>query len=225
MLRSLSIRNYALIDSLDVEFPGGLIVISGETGAGKSILIGSVNAALGQKTSKDVIRYGADYCAVELVFTELPDKTTEALREQDIYTDDGELVISRKITAAGKSICKINGETVSLEELKNCSSLLLDIHGQNEHHSLLKSSSHCRIIDKFAGDEVAALLAELKIKYGELTQVRREKDEALSIGTTKDTDVNYLEFAAGEIEAAKLKPGEDDELEEKVDHIIIEGRK
>ncbi len=214
MLGRLFVKNYAIIDESEVNFKDKLNILTGETGAGKSILIGSVNAALGQKTSKDVIRYGADYCAVELVFCNLSDKTVSELKEYDIYPDDGEIVISRKITTAGKSICKINGETVSLEELKNCSSLLLDIHGQNEHHSLLKASSHCKIIDKFAGDEVAGLLSELKVKYGELLSVQKEKAEAMSVGTTKETDVDYLEYAANEIEAANLIPSEDVQLEE-----------
>lgn len=214
MLSRLFVKNYAIIDESEVIFKDKLNILTGETGAGKSILIGSVNAALGQKTSRDVIRYGADYCAVELVFNNLSKKITDSLNELDIYPDEGEIIISRKITSAGKSICKINGETVSLEELKNCSSLLLDIHGQNEHHSLLKNSSHVKIVDKFAGEEVAALLSELSAKYSELVDIRKEKDEALKIGQTKETDVAYLEFAANEIESAKLVEGEDEELED-----------
>jgi DNA repair protein RecN (Recombination protein N) len=214
MLSRLFVKNYAIIDKTEIEFKNGLNILTGETGAGKSILIGSVNAALGEKVSRDVIRYGADYALIELTFDRISQRTCEALKEFDIFPDDGEILISRKITAAGKSICKINGETVTLEELKNCSSLLLDIHGQNEHHSLLKASSHIKILDKFAGSENDKLLADLKIKYDDWSKTVKELDQALNTNVTKDTDGSYLEFALNEIRKAELKVGEDEELEE-----------
>ncbi len=214
MLSRLFVKNYAIIDETEIELRKGLNILTGETGAGKSILIGSVNAALGEKVSRDVIRYGADYALIELTFTDIPQRTADGLKEYDIYPDDGEILISRKITANGKSICKINGETVSLEELKNCSSLLLDIHGQNEHHSLLKASSHIRILDQFAGDENDKLLAELKERYAEWNTTHKELDAALNTDMSKDTDSGYLEYALNEIRSAALKDGEDEELEE-----------
>ena len=213
MLSRLFVKNYAIIDESEVIFKDKLNILTGETGAGKSILIGSVNAALGQRTSKDVIRHGADYCTVELVFSGLPERTTIALSALDIFPDDGEIVISRKITNAGKSICKINGETVSLEELKNCSSLLLDIHGQNENHSLLKNSNHLKLIDKFTGEEASDLLLTLKERYAAYSEVKKEIRDVEALGNSKDTDVNYLEYALNEIEAAKPEVGEDEELE------------
>ncbi|MCR5824724.1 MAG: DNA repair protein RecN [Lachnospiraceae bacterium] len=214
MLSRLFVKNYAIIDETEIEFQNRLNILTGETGAGKSILIGSVNAALGEKVSKDTIRYGADYALIELNFTDIPERTADELKELDIYPDDGEILISRKITAAGKSICKINGETVSLEELKNCSSLLLDIHGQNEHHSLLKSSSHIKILDKFAGAEEEKLLSLLKTDYDAWYKTSKELEAALATDVSKDTDSGYLEFAKNEIRSAELKPGEDAELEE-----------
>ncbi len=214
MLSRLFVKNYAIIDETEIEFQNRLNILTGETGAGKSILIGSVNAALGEKVSKDTIRYGADYALIELNFTDIPERTAAELKELDIYPDDGEILISRKITAAGKSICKINGETVSLEELKNCSSLLLDIHGQNEHHSLLKSSSHIKILDKFAGAEEEKLLSLLKTDYDAWYKTSKELEAALATDVSKDTDSGYLEFAKNEIRSADLKPGEDAELEE-----------
>ncbi len=213
MLSRLFVKNYAIIDESEVLFKDKLNILTGETGAGKSILIGSVNAALGAKTGKDVIRRGADYCTVELVFTNLPERTLKELKDEDIFPDDGEIILSRKITSAGKSICKINGETVSLEELKNCSSLLLDIHGQNEQHSLLKSGSHLKIIDRFAGLEAEKLIARVKDKYEEYHAFEKELKAIEEAGNDKDNDVSYLEYAANEIEAAKLVPGEDEELE------------
>ncbi|MCR5584763.1 MAG: DNA repair protein RecN [Lachnospiraceae bacterium] len=214
MLSRLFVKNYAIIDETEIEFKNGLNILTGETGAGKSILIGSVNAALGEKVSRDIIRYGADYALIELTFTAVPEKTCEELKERDIYPDDGEILISRKITAAGKSICKINGETVTLEELKNCSSLLLDIHGQNEHHSLLKASSHIKLLDKFAGSENDKLLSEMKNEYELWNKTSKELESALSTDISKDTDSTYLEFAINEIDTAALKEGEDVELEE-----------
>ncbi len=214
MLSRLFVKNYAIIDETEIEFKNRLNILTGETGAGKSILIGSVNAALGERVSRDMIRYGADYALIELTFTDIPDKTVEELKRLDIFPDDGEILISRKITAAGKSICKINGETVSLEELKNCSSLLLDIHGQNEHHSLLKASSHIKILDKFAGAENEKLLSELKNEYETWNRTEKELESALNTDITKDTDTTYLEFALNEIKKAELKIGEDEELEE-----------
>ncbi len=214
MLSRLFVKNYAIIDETEIEFKNGLNILTGETGAGKSILIGSVNAALGEKVSKDMIRYGADYALIELTFTDIGEKTCEALKELDIFPDDGEILISRKITAAGKSICKINGETVILEELKNCSSLLLDIHGQNEHHSLLKASSHIKILDKFTGSECEDLIAVLKNKYDVWNKTLKELNNALNTDAGKDTDGAYLEFALNEIKRADLKVGEDSELED-----------
>ncbi len=214
MLSRLFVRNYAIIDESEIEFKDRLNILTGETGAGKSILIGSVNAALGEKVSRDMIRYGADHALIELDFTDIPEKTAQALKEHDIYPEDGEILISRKITASGKSICRINGETVTLEELKNCSSLLLDIHGQNEHHSLLKASSHIKILDQFAGPENDRLLGELKKEYDIWNRTAQELEAAMNTDNTKDTDSGYLEYALNEIRAAALKTGEDEELED-----------
>ena len=214
MLSRLFVRNYAIIDESEIEFKNRLNILTGETGAGKSILIGSVNAALGEKVSRDMIRYGADHALIELDFTDIPEKTAQALKEHDIYPEDGEILISRKITASGKSICRINGETVTLEELKSCSSLLLDIHGQNEHHSLLKASSHIKILDQFAGPENDRLLGELKTEYDIWNRTAQELEAALNTDNTKDTDSGYLEYALNEIRAAALKTGEDKELED-----------
>ncbi len=214
MLSRLFVRNYAIIDESEIEFKDRLNILTGETGAGKSILIGSVNAALGEKVSRDMIRYGADHALIELDFTDIPEKTAQALKEHDIYPEDGEILISRKITASGKSICRINGETVTLEELKSCSSLLLDIHGQNEHHSLLKASSHIKILDQFAGPENDRLLGELKKEYDIWNRTAQELEAAMNTDNTKDTDSGYLEYALNEIRAAALKTGEDEELED-----------
>ncbi len=212
MLSRLFVKNFAIIDETDVEFKEKLNILTGETGAGKSILIGSVNAALGEKTSKDIIRYGADYALVELDFTGITDEVKAMLSENDIYPDEDEIHISRKITKEGKSICRINGETVSISELKKCSALLIDIHGQNEHQSLLKASAHVGVIDKYAGDELKPYLEELKTEYENWNKVKKEIAYEKESAGKEDNDAGYLEFAINEIKSAALKQGEDEEL-------------
>ena len=129
MLLHLHVKNLALIDEAEVDFTEGLNILTGETGAGKSILIGSINLALGQKASKSMIREHAEYAFVELVF-EAGERTAEKLKQMDIFPDDGQVIISRKLTG-NRSICKINGETCTVSMVKQAAFYLLDIHGQH----------------------------------------------------------------------------------------------
>ncbi len=214
MLNRLYVKNYAIIDETEVYFNDGLNILTGETGAGKSILIGSVNAALGAKTSRDVIRYGADYALIELGFNGLSDTLVKKLSDRDIFPDDGEIVISRKLTAAGKSICKINGETVTLENMREISGMLLDIHGQNEHQSLYRTASHIGFLDRYAGAEVQKKTEALSVQYKKWNEIKKELDAALDEASSKDRDLGYLEYASDEIEKAELVIGEDAKLEE-----------
>ena len=136
MLLNLHVKNLALIKEVDVDFTNGLVVLTGETGAGKSLILGSVNIALGKKVEKDIIRKGAEYALVELTFC-IDSRLKEKLEQYDVYPEDENIiVVSRKITY-GRSVSKINGETVSLTTLKNVMDLLIDIHGQHDHQSLL----------------------------------------------------------------------------------------
>ena len=128
-------KNFAIIDETEVDFREHLNIMTGETGAGKSILIDSVNAAIGGKVSKDIIRRGADYALVELTFEHLDSTIVEVLEEKEITPEDGTLVLSRKIMESGKSVCKINGETVTAAILKEVAGYLIDIHGQQEHQA------------------------------------------------------------------------------------------
>ena len=147
MLLELHVKNLALIEAADVELEDGLNILTGETG--KSIMIGSVNLALGQKASREMIRNGAEYAYVELVFSVDPEKE-EALRALDVVPDEnGILIISRKIMAS-RSLSRINDETVTAAKLKQVTSLLIDIHGQHEHQSLLHASKHLEILDTYA---------------------------------------------------------------------------
>ena len=141
MLQSLHVKNLALIDEAEVDFEKGLNILTGETGAGKSIIIGSVNLALGAKASKDLIRKGADYALIELVFSADSPKLLDGLREFDIYPEENALIMTRKIMP-GRSVCRINGETVSASVMRTVASWLIDIHGQHEHQSLLTTGNH-----------------------------------------------------------------------------------
>lgn len=214
MLQSLHVKNFAIIDETEVDFREHLNIMTGETGAGKSILIDSVNAAIGAKVSKDIIRQGADYALVELTFDGLSDSLTDSLAERDIFPEEGMLVLSRKIMANGKSICKINGETVTAAILKEVAGELIDIHGQQEHHSLLQKASHLKFLDRFAQEEVAAPLAQLEAAYKLWKKAKDELEGASLDEGEKNREISYLTFAAEEIEGARLRPGEDTELEE-----------
>ena len=164
MLLELRVRNLALIEKADVEFHSGLNVLTGETGAGKSILIDSINMALGAKASKDRIRYGADYGYVELIFSVEDEKKCEKLKEMGLEMGpDGQLIITRKIYPQ-RNVIRINDETCTLQKLRNITAILIDIHGQHEHQSLMSSTNHLEILDVYAGQK--ALQCKQKIaKY------------------------------------------------------------
>ena len=166
MLSNLHVKNLALIEECDINLTPGLNILSGETGAGKSILIGSINLALGAKADKDIIRHGAEYGLVELVFENLDDKVQTALEQMDLPVEEDVVIIQRKITPV-KSILKINGETVTARQVKALAEVLIDIHGQHEHQSLLKTSKHMEILDAYAGTELLDELSKLKDAYQE----------------------------------------------------------
>ena len=149
MLTNLHVKNLALIDEAEVEFGPGLNILTGETGAGKSILIGSINAALGKKISREMIRTGETSALVELVFETENPHVLELLKETDLGAEEGQVIISRKITGS-RSVCRINGEACNISQVKALASLLLDIHGQHEHQSLLYPDRQIAILDAFA---------------------------------------------------------------------------
>ena len=214
MLQSLHVKNFAIIDETEVDFREHLNILTGETGAGKSILIDSVNAAIGAKVSKDIIRRGADYALVELTFGELDSTVVESLKHRDIYPEEGMLVLSRKIMESGKSVCKINGETVTAAILKDVAGYLIDIHGQQEHHSLLQKSSHLKFLDRFAKEQLGTLPKQLEEAYKEWKSVKEELESAVVDEGERNREMSFLTFAVEEIEGARLRLGEDEELEE-----------
>lgn len=212
MLQSLHVKNLALIEESEVEFTPGLNILTGETGAGKSILLGSVNLVLGAKADKDLIRSGAEYALVELVFSDESGRIKEKLKEMDLPYEEDTVMLTRKIQPA-RSVSRINGETVTARQLKEISELLLDIHGQHEHQSLLRKKKHLEILDAFAGEKTAALLSETAKLYQEHSRLKSEIAGQEMDAAQRKRELEILYFEKNEIEGAALSPGEDEELE------------
>ena len=212
MLLELHVKNLALIEKADVEFGEGLNILTGETGAGKSIIIGSVTMALGGKAPKGSIRPGADYAYIELVFSVAGEEKRKALRELDVEpTEDGLVIISRKLTSA-RSISRINDETVTMARLSQITGLLLDIHGQHEHQSLLYKSKHLEILDAY----VKAATQPVKQTIADRYRIYRSLEEKLRgfdlDAESRIREADFLRFEIEEIEASDLKEGEEEEL-------------
>ena len=213
MLLNLHVKNLALIEEVDVDFEKGLIVLTGETGAGKSLILGSVNIALGNKASKDMIRKGTDYSLVELTFS-VSETCAKQLKKYDIYMEEDNIVtVTRKISE-GRSISKINGETVNIKTLKNVMSLLIDIHGQHDHQSLLYTKNHLDILDKFAKDSILELKEKIKEEYSKYTKLIKKLEEFNIDEGQKAREIEFTEYEVNEIESANLKPEEDVQVEE-----------
>ena len=212
MLISLSVKNLALIDAEEVEFGEGLNILSGETGAGKSILIGSVNLALGERAGKESIRTGADHAIIELLFQEDSPELKELMEKLELPWEDGSVLISRKIQPA-RSIFRINGETVTIKQVKQLAEHLLDIHGQHEHQSLLHKKKHREILDEYAGEKLAKLFPALRESWQKLSGLKKEMEEAALDEEQRLRELSLAEFEVQEIEAAQIRPGEDEELE------------
>lgn len=213
MLLNLHVKNLALIEEVDVDFEKGLIVLTGETGAGKSLILGSVNIALGNKASKDMIRKGTDYSLVELTFS-VSENCAKQLKKYDIYMEEDNIVtVTRKISE-GRSISKINGETVNIKTLKNVMSLLIDIHGQHDHQSLLYTKNHLDILDKFAKDSILELKEKIKEEYSKYTKLIKKLEEFNIDEGQKAREIEFAEYEVNEIESANLKPEEDVQVEE-----------
>ena len=161
MLKNVYIKNLALIEEADIDYANGLNIMTGETGAGKSIIITALNTALGEKANKSMIRSGSDYGLVELVFVTEDPRIYDALKEKGITPDGNQITITRKISA-DSSTTRINGESVTLANLKSITNLLVDVHGQHDHQSLLDPVRHLDIVDAFAGDPVRNIKNELR---------------------------------------------------------------
>ena len=213
MLQNLHVKNLALIDETEVDFKEGLNILSGETGAGKSIIIGSINLALGEKVQKEMLRENADSALVELVFSVENEAQKAALEEMEVFPEDNCVILSRKI-ANGRGVAKINGESVPASKMREVAAVLIDIHGQHEHQSLLHKKKHLEILDEFAKEalyEKKEALKEAYATYKELTEELRKADVDEE---ERLREVSFLEYEIKEISNANLQIGEDETVEE-----------
>lgn len=211
MLVHLHVKNLALIQEVQADFGPGLNILTGETGAGKSILMGSVNLALGQKMSRGMIREGASYALVELVF-QVDSCTEEKLKELDVFPEEGQVIITRKLME-NRSISKVNGEASTAGNIKKIAALLLDIHGQHEHQSLLYPEKQMEILDEFGGGEILEKKEGVKGFYIEYSRLKKELESYQIDEEQRRREMGFLEYEIQEISQAQLKPGEDQELE------------
>ncbi|MGI6006353.1 MAG: DNA repair protein RecN [Ruminococcus sp.] len=212
MLTNLHVKNIALIDEIDVEFGRGLNILTGETGAGKSLLLGSINLALGKKMASDSIGKFGKYALVELIFTVENPRIEKMFEGMGIFPEEGQIVLSRKIME-GRSINRINGETCTVAQMKAAASLLLDIHGQHEHQSLLYQERQLDILDEFAGDRVYRQKQETEREYETYRKIEKELKECQLDEEQRQREMDFLRFEIEEINQAALQSGEDDELE------------
>lgn len=212
MLLNLHVKNMALIRELEMDFGKGLNILTGETGAGKSILIGSINVALGMQSFKGFAGEDETSALVELIFSVDQPELKEKIQMMDIPLEDSQVIISRRLVN-GRSISKINGETVTLAQVKELASLLIDIHGQHEHQSLLYKKNHLRILDEYAKEDLASY-KEAGIKlFREYDRLHKKLEEAFLDEASRKKEMDFLQFEVDEIDQAQLKSGEDEELE------------
>ena len=214
MIQNLSVENIALIDKLNVELGEGLNILSGETGAGKSIIIDAVSFVLGERADRTLIRYGTESATVEAVFSDyITPAISEYLEEIGIEAEEI-LILNRKMTTEGKNSCRINGRVTTLSTLKGLTSLLVDIHGQHEHQSLLNPNSHISLLDSLGGDAHAELINKVKDEYKRYSSIKREFN---SFGDDDERvrRLDVLSYQIAEIEKADVQEGEEEDLLEK----------
>ncbi|HIV17384.1 MAG TPA: DNA repair protein RecN [Candidatus Alectryocaccobium stercorigallinarum] len=223
MLLNLHVKNMALIKEIDIDFKNGLNVITGETGAGKSLLLGSVNLALGGKFSKDMLREGEDSALVELVFSVDDGNTLNGLKELGYPAEDGELIITRKISD-GRASAKINGEACPLSVLRSIAEILINVHGQRENQTLLKAENQLKLIDSYGKKELGAYLEEVSGAYEEYKRAEGELEKYSLDEEKRLRELSMLEYEINEIETAAISDGEEDELEKKY-RLMMNSRK
>jgi len=213
MLTNLHVKNLALIEEADINFDEGLNILSGETGAGKSILLGSISMALGEKASADIIRKGAEYALTELVFHIDDEEKLSSLRAMDVEElDSGDVIISRKITPSRSQI-KVNGMICTASAVKQIASLLLDIHGQHDSRQLLKERSHLDMVDEFGGSALKKVKSDYKKCYTRYQDIKERLENSSLDEEARQREVSFIEYEVNEITAANLIAGEDEELE------------
>ena len=212
MLLELRVKNLALIEKAEVSFKDGLNILTGETGAGKSIIIGSVNMALGGKASRDMIRQGADYAYVELIFSVEEEEKQRLLKDMDVdLPEDNTLIITKKIMPA-RSVSKVNDETVTAGKLKEITSLLIDIHGQHEHQSLMNRSKHLQILDDYAKSRTAPLKQEIAEVFAQYQKLSSKLSDMNLDQEGRLREADFCRYEIEELERAELTEGEEETL-------------
>lgn len=214
MLLNLHVKNLAIIDEIEVEFSEGLNVLTGETGAGKSIIIGSINIALGGKVSKDIIRTGTEFALVELTFLAEDSEQINSLEKLGITLEEDVVVISRKITKC-RTINRVNGETVSVSMLKSIADILIDIHGQNEQQSLLYKNKHMEIVDRYAAEKMCGRDMEFSEMYRQYKDMLVKYSEKEMSEEERLREVSFIRYELEQIEHAHLVKGEEEKLQER----------
>lgn len=219
MLKSLCIENIAVIEKADIEFKSGLNAMTGETGAGKSIIIDSINAIMGERTSKELVRSGCENAFVSAYFTDVDDNINELLSEYGIAPEeDNSLLVSRKISAQGKSVFRINGVQATASMLKAISSGLINIHGQHDSQALLNPDYHYRYVDTYGN--IDSLLSEYKFAFSNLLSVRKRLKSLTSDADDRDRQVELLDYQINELTQADIKVGEWEELKRRKNIIL-----
>ncbi len=213
MLKSLNIENIAVIEKCNIDFSNNFNVLSGETGAGKSIVIDSINAVTGQRTSKDLVRTGCEKATVSAVFDSIPNSATQLLNEYGVDTSDGSVMVLRSISADGRNVCKVNGVSVNVSLLRELGNLLVNIHGQHDNQDLLDPKKHCSFIDMYGVPE--KVIYDYRDCYNRLKTVKKQLKSLKTDENEKQHRIDLLKFQINEISAANVKIGELAELVEK----------
>lgn len=220
MLQTLSIKQFAIIDELDINFSDGLTVMSGETGSGKSIIIDAIGQLIGMRASSDYVRHGEKKAIIEGIFD--IDESKDAiniLESLAIDVDEDFLLVKREIFSSGKSICRINNQTVTLQDLRKVMQELLDIHGQHETQSLLKQKYHLQLLDDYADNQYSDLLNKYQLSYNQYKNKRKELEELESADQALLQRLDLMKFQLEELTEASLKEGEVDQLESDIKRI------
>lgn len=219
MLKTLSIENIAVIEKADIEFSKGFNVLTGETGAGKSIVVDSINAILGERTSKELVRAGSENAFVTAYFEDINSEVKQKLNEFDLpCEDDGTLMLSRKISAQGKSTCRINGSVCTVSMLKEVGNLLVNIHGQHDSQTLLNADYHYRFVDMYGS--LDGVLDEYKQSFRQLLSVRKQLKALTMDADERDRQIELLDYQIKELTDAEIKVGEWDELKKRKNIIL-----
>ena len=215
MLLNLHVKNFALIDEIDIDFSKGLNILTGETGAGKSIILGSLNIALGAKADKDSIRTGCEYALVEITFQAKNEEVIKKLAEYDIVPENDEVLIQRKIMPS-RSVFKVNGESLTVSAVKDIASSLIDVYGQHDYQNLLNSRKHIEILDSYASEDIGKAYKKYREEYSKFVKLKELASSPEMDEVKREREISLLEYQIKEINEASLKVGEEEEVKEKL---------